>query len=124
MNFESFGGGLLLLFRVFTGDSWSNILMDALDCGQLNGYATECPFNPVAPIYFVTFIVLGTFMLSLVIAVILDKFVDSAESEGLLSTNSFFDALQRKMLLDGFLNNLKQRLDEYHERRGGKHRGR
>ena len=52
--------------------------------------------------FFITFIILTSFMLlNLFVAIILDKFVDSAQAEGLLSTASFFDALQRKMLLDG-----------------------
>jgi len=120
VNFDDFGQGLILLFRVFTGDSWSNLLMDAIDCGQLDGYALSTKFNPVAFFYFISFILIGSFvMLNLVIAVILDKFIDSAESEGLLSTNSFFDALQRKMLLDGFIAKLRLKLDEYQARRGG-----
>jgi len=111
VNFDNFGNGLLLLFRVFTGDSWSNILMDSMDCGQMNGYVEECSFSLVTPVYYITFMLFGSFvMLNLIIAVILDKFVDAATNEGLLSTNTFFDALQRKMLLDSFIKKLRKKV--------------
>ena len=47
-----------------------------------------------------------------------DEFVDAAQSEGIMSTASFFDLLQRKMLLDGFVDALKKRLEENRARLG------
>ena len=47
-----------------------------------------------------------------------DNFTESAQSEGLLSTASFFDLLQRKMLLDGFVAALKRKLEEHRVRLG------
>ena len=65
----------------------------------------------VPPLFFIAFLLLGSMvLLNLIIAVILDRFVDSAASEGLLSTSNFFDAIQRKLLLDGFLNKLKSKV--------------
>ena len=49
---------------------------------------------------------------------LLDEFVDAAQSEGIMSTASFFDLLQRKMLLDGFVDALKKRLEENRARLG------
>ena len=39
-NFQNFGNGLLLLFRVFSGDVWSRIMVDTLDC-DLVGISTR-----------------------------------------------------------------------------------
>lgn len=123
-NFQNFGNGLLLLFRVFSGDAWSQIMVDTLRCDLVEGfrggeYSTGCHFAPAPPLYFITFIILASFMLlNLFVAVILDKFIDSAQAEGLLSTASFFDALHRKMLLDGFMEKLKAKLDENRRRLG------
>ena len=79
--------------------------------------------NFAAPMFFVTFIAFASFiLLNLFIAIMLDKFVDAAQGEGLLSTASFFDLLQRKMLLDGFVERLKQRLEENRIRLGIKKR--
>jgi uncharacterized membrane protein len=51
--------------------------------------------SAVAAMFFCTYIVLATFvMLNLVIAVVLDKFIESAQSEGLLKTNNFLDLLK------------------------------
>ena len=124
-NFENFGNGLLVLFRVFTGDGWSRLMVDTMDCDLVEGfmqgdYYTKCyGSNFAAPLFFVTFISFATFiLLNLFIAIMLDKFVDAAQGEGLLSTASFFDLLQRKMLLDGFVERLKQRLEENRIRLG------
>ena len=128
-NFQNFSNGLLLLFRVFSGDAWSRIMVDALDCDVVENflqgdYASGCRFALAPPLFFITFIILTSFMLlNLFVAIILDKFVDSAQAEGLLSTASFFDALQRKMLLDGFMEKLKARLDEHRQRLGLKPKG-
>ena len=128
-NFQNFSNGLLLLFKVFSGDAWSRIMVDTLDCDLVQGfrggdYATRCRFALAPPLYFITFIILASFMLlNLFVAIILDKFIDSAQAEGLLSTASFFDALQRKMLLDGFMEKLKARLDEHRQRLGLKPKG-
>jgi len=41
-NFETFGNGLLLLFRVLSGDGWSDIMMDTLDCDHVEGFSAAC----------------------------------------------------------------------------------
>jgi hypothetical protein len=123
-NFQNFGNGLLLLFRIFSGDAWSQIMVDTLGCDLVEGfqagdYTTGCRVALAPPLFFISFIFLASFMLlNMFVAIILDKFIDSAQAEGLLSTASFFDALQRKMLLDGFMEKLKARLDEHRQRMG------
>lgn len=128
-NFQNFGNSMSLLFRIFSGDAWSQIMVDTLDCDLVEGFAggdhaTGCAFAIAPPLYFVSFIMIASFMLlNLFVAVILDHFVDSAQAEGLLSTASFFDAFQRKMLLEGFMTQLKARLEEHRARLGLKSRG-
>ena len=107
-NFRNFGMGLLTLFRVFTMDSWSALMTETMACDPR---ALTCGLNVAPPLFFIAFLLLGSMvLLNLIIAVILDRFVDSAASEGLLSTSNFFDAIQRKLLLDGFLNKLKSKV--------------
>jgi hypothetical protein len=84
-NFKSLPNGLMLLFRVFTGDSWSRVMVDTMRCDLVEGfqggdYATGCAFAPAPPVFFIAFIVLASFMLlNMFVAVILDKFVDAAQ---------------------------------------------
>ena len=113
VNFETFGSSLQLLFRVFTGDSWSDVQLGTAGCGapSTDSAKADCGVGVFSALYFITFIVLASFvMLNLILAIILDRFVEAATSEGLLSTNSFFDALHRKMLLDKFLKKLVDKL--------------
>ena len=57
-----------------------------------------------AVVYFVTFIMAATMiMLNLVVAVILDKFVENAALEGLFRTDVLYEVLRKKMLLERFL---------------------
>jgi len=106
-NFRDFGMSLLTLFRVFTGDSWSGVLAAAQNCDGHGG----CDKSPWPSIYFLSFTVIGSFvMLNLIIAVILDQFITAASSEGLLRTDNFFDVLSKKVILDRFLWALKKKL--------------
>ena len=49
-------------------------------------------------------------MLNLVIAVIIDQFVESAGREGLFLDNTLFEILHKKMLLDRFLKRLRTKV--------------
>ncbi len=77
-NFESFGGAMLLLFQVLTGDEWSIILHDATvdpnhGCDP-DAEPTDCGSDLAIP-YFVSFVVVGAFIfLNLVVAVVLESF--------------------------------------------------
>jgi hypothetical protein len=123
-NFSTFGNSLMTLFKVLTRDGWSKIMVDALDCELVEGflegdYATSCGVTFTAPAFFVLFVLIASFVfLGLFVAVMLDEFTENATSEGLLSTSNFFDALQRKMLLDGFMHKLKLRLEQHRAKHG------
>jgi len=62
-NFKTFGDGFLLLFAISTGEDWNRIMYD---CWR---------GNPIAPLYFIIFILLVThIMLNLFILVIIEQF--------------------------------------------------
>lgn len=62
-------------------------------------------------LYFSSFTILVAFtILNLVVAVILDKFVESASDEGLFRNTDFFEILQKKMILDRFISRLKHKV--------------
>ncbi|XP_046452681.1 voltage-dependent calcium channel type A subunit alpha-1-like isoform X11 [Daphnia pulex] len=84
-NFQSFIGGLLLLFRCATGEAWPNIMLSCIRGRQCDPRALkfengqviedkECGSN-LAYAYFVSFIFFCSFlMLNLFVAVIMDNF--------------------------------------------------
>jgi len=108
-NFENFPNALLLLFRMATGESWNGLMHDCMvedacylieegeneglyvakDAPELDGlkefdeYENICPPHKIVTIfYFIVFVILCAFvMLNLVIAVILDNFQNSNQSE-------------------------------------------
>jgi Ion transport protein len=76
-NFDSMGFSMLTLFRIATGESWNGIMHDLMDHPDIDSTAKSL----VVP-YFVTFIVIGTFlMLNLFVAVIMERFDDIGEKE-------------------------------------------
>ena len=67
INFSTFGYSMLTLFRTSTGESWNGIMHEL----EAEGHLVAIP-------YFVSFVVMGTFiMLNLFIAVILENFADA-----------------------------------------------
>ncbi|XP_055309467.1 voltage-dependent calcium channel type A subunit alpha-1-like isoform X3 [Sitodiplosis mosellana] len=80
-NFQTFFGGLMLLFRCATGEAWNSIMLACLPgkCDpnvekKENGEEEECG-SPMSYGYFVSFIFLCSFlMLNLFVAVIMDNF--------------------------------------------------
>jgi len=62
-------------------------------------------------VFFISFMLMGTYvMLNLIIAVVLEKFVDSASKEGLLRTDTLFDILRRKMIMDRFIGRIRTKV--------------
>ena len=132
VNFETFGNAILTLFRVMSGDDWAGVMIDTFGCEVVRvgdesyggarvgaALAASCEIPAAPPIFFVAFYLgASTILINLFVAVMLDEFVDAAQSEGIMSTASFFDLLQRKMLLDGFVDALKKRLEENRARLG------
>eukprot|EP00762_Andalucia_godoyi_P008681 ANDGO_00428.mRNA.1 Muscle calcium channel subunit alpha-1 len=81
-NFETFGNALLTLMRMITGESWNCIMYDCMvqppNCSHEEG---NCG-SPAAPLYFITFVVLGaTILLNVFIAVILENFATVSNDE-------------------------------------------
>ena len=103
-NFQTFAKSIWTLFRVFTMDGWSQLMTEAMDC---NPRAADCGFKPEAPVFFLSFIVLSAHMtMNLFTAVVVERFQESAIMEGIITTESFFVSLQRKLILDRFVDRL------------------
>ncbi|XRA96305.1 voltage-dependent calcium channel T type alpha-1G [Pycnococcus provasolii] len=110
-NFSDFSASLLVLFRVFTKDAWSEVMEACYKCHELE---SDCGIQVTAPFYFISFIIMASYiMLYLVIATMLFYFSENATNESLLSATSFFDALQRKMMLDKFMGKLTKKLGKH-----------
>ena len=103
-NFQTFAKSIWTLFRVFTMDGWSQLMTEAMDCDPR---AVDCGFKPEAPIFFLSSIVLSAHMtMNLFTAVVVERFQESAIMEGIITTESFFVSLQRKLMLDRFVDRL------------------
>lgn len=111
-NFRDFGASLAVLFRVITRDNWKRTMFDTMECAyDVDGIAANCTRVVVPALFFVTFILMGSYVLvSLITAAILEKFTEAAIEEGLLSTANLFTTVRRKLLLDMFSMKLKLRL--------------
>ena len=68
-DFSTFLISMLTLFRIVTGDQWNFLMRDVMvNCDR-------CITYYLTPIYFISFLVLGAFvMMNLFIAIILDNF--------------------------------------------------
>jgi len=91
-NFKNFGMGMLVLFRITTGDNWNGMLRDAI---RLDG--TECAEDAsdqcqidcysamstkIAPIYFVSFVLIAQFvMLNLVVGFLMQELDEATPPE-------------------------------------------
>ncbi|KAL0023530.1 hypothetical protein WJX79_008642 [Trebouxia sp. C0005] len=116
-NFLSFGASMLTLFRLSTSDSWDQILQSSQGCPIFNVACDAGGKAIISAIYCISFIFGVNFiMLNLVIAVIIDQFVESAGREGLFLDNTLFEILHKKMLLDRFLKRLRTKVRTYQER--------
>ncbi|CAM4831211.1 unnamed protein product [Rotaria magnacalcarata] len=77
-HFKGFGMSFLTLFRIATGDNWNGIMKDALRAddsthGGKNGF-----MSIIAPIYFVTFVLMAQFVLVNVVVAVLMKKLDES----------------------------------------------
>ncbi|XP_019646513.1 PREDICTED: voltage-dependent T-type calcium channel subunit alpha-1H-like isoform X8 [Branchiostoma belcheri] len=85
-NFENFGMAFLTLFRVGTGDNWNGIMKDTLrgppDCDDSEDCKANCCVSAIlAPIYFVSFVLMAQFVLvNVVVAVLMKNMEDSNRS--------------------------------------------
>jgi hypothetical protein len=87
-HFRNFGMAMLVLFRLSTGDNWNGIMKDALlespycdDTDPDNCTKNCCANTVIAPLYFISFCLVSTFvMLNLVIAVLMAE-LENAEND-------------------------------------------
>ena len=85
-NFRDFGMSLMLLLRTVTGEAWNAIMYDCMntsDCdSNVDCEIGECCGSEGAPLYFITFVVFGSFItLNLLIAVVLDNFSNNKKQD-------------------------------------------
>lgn len=80
-NFETFLRSMVTLFRSSTGESWNGIMHDLMVQPPFCA-AQKCGYPTLAPIYFMTFIVLATFLLlNVLVAVIVDNFENEVNKD-------------------------------------------
>lgn len=96
-NFASFGTSLLTVFRMATGESWNGIMHDCMvqppDC---NEEADECGNPMMAVMYFVSFQLIGQFiMLNLFIAVVLEHYKKATDQTEPVLTETDFRAFEQ-----------------------------
>ncbi|XP_069544532.1 LOW QUALITY PROTEIN: voltage-dependent T-type calcium channel subunit alpha-1I-like [Brachyistius frenatus] len=77
-NFMNFGVALLTLYRVCTGDNWSNIFKDTLRECRPGVKSCSRYLRWASPLYFASFVVMAQFVLAnLVVAAIMQAMEDS-----------------------------------------------
>lgn len=96
-NFASFGTSLLTVFRMATGESWNGIMHDCMiqppDCDE---EADECGSPMMAVFYFVSFQLIGQFiMLNLFIAVVLEHYKKATDQTEPVLTEVDFRAFEQ-----------------------------
>ena len=82
-TFHNFGSAILILVRISTGEAWPGLMHDsAVQPPECNRQTGECGDPLVSYIYFVSFVIIETYViLNLFIAVLLDKFNDVVADE-------------------------------------------
>eukprot|EP01060_Flectonema_neradi_P001809 TRINITY_DN11124_c0_g1_i1.p1 TRINITY_DN11124_c0_g1~~TRINITY_DN11124_c0_g1_i1.p1 ORF type:complete len:1834 (+),score=281.60 TRINITY_DN11124_c0_g1_i1:78-5579(+) len=82
-TFHNFGSAILILVRISTGEAWPGLMHDsAVQPPECNENTGECGDPLVSYAYFVSFIIIETYViLNLFIAVLLDKFNDVVADE-------------------------------------------
>jgi hypothetical protein len=83
-NFDTLGKAGLLLFQVLTGDTWSGLMADAMvseQLGHCNMEAGDCGSWVALP-YFISFQIIGSFvLLNVIVAVILEAFTSISSQD-------------------------------------------
>ncbi|XP_069011378.1 voltage-dependent T-type calcium channel subunit alpha-1I-like [Embiotoca jacksoni] len=83
-NFMNFGVALLTLYRVCTGDNWSNIFKDTLRECRPGVKSCSRYLHWASPLYFASFVVMAQFVLAnLVVAAIMQAMEDSNKARAL-----------------------------------------
>ena len=73
-SFDNIGAALLILFEVASLENWPALMLQVLDSTD-DGEAPSVNNTPIAPVYFITFIVIGAyFIVSLFVTVVVDEY--------------------------------------------------
>ncbi|CAF3665036.1 unnamed protein product, partial [Rotaria sp. Silwood1] len=88
-HFKNFGMSFLTLFRIATGDNWNGIMKDALRPDHPTQSGINHFMSVIAPIYFVTFVLMAQFVLVNVVVAVLMKKLD--ESNRMMADDAEMD---------------------------------
>ena len=108
VHWNSLGIALLTLFRIVTLEDWTDVMYTAMD------------YHPMAWIYFVSFVVLGTFVVvNLFIAVVLNNLDEAKQEqlEALRETPTHDEILRELSATQEALARLQARLEHGHSQR-------
>ena len=96
-NFDIFGNACLLLFQCLTNDAWSGLMADAMieaHTGKCSDAEGNCGSWMAIP-YFISFQVLGSFvLLNLIVAIILESFTTLGKENPKLVSADDIDAFK------------------------------
>lgn len=74
MGFTNFGLAMLMLFRLTTGEDWSNVLTDTLNPANCVDESKDCT-SPFSVVYFIGFNLICTYvMLNMFVLIALEQF--------------------------------------------------
>eukprot|EP00198_Chlamydomonas_reinhardtii_P003576 XP_001692912.1 voltage-gated Ca2+ channel, alpha subunit [Chlamydomonas reinhardtii] len=111
-DYNDIGAAMATQFRLFSADGWGDLMAQGMGC---NGNQYQCDTGAAAlgaAFFFCSFVLLATFiMLNLVIAVVLDNFIDNAQLEGFLKTSNFVDLLRMVITLRVFVRLMRIKID-------------
>ncbi|KAG2453381.1 hypothetical protein HYH02_001605 [Chlamydomonas schloesseri] len=111
-DYNDIGAAMSTQFRLFSADGWGDLMAQGMGC---NGNQYQCDTGAAAlgaAVFFCSFVLLATFiMLNLVIAVVLDNFIDNAQLEGFLKTSNFVDLLRMVITLRVFVRLMRIKID-------------
>jgi hypothetical protein len=95
-NFGSFGVAWLTLFRCITGENFNQIMHNLMLAPPYCDPETNCGLALVSPLYFVLYVAAVRYvMLNLLIAVVLDNFIENAKLEASAVSDSEVERFQR-----------------------------
>ncbi|GLI66096.1 hypothetical protein VaNZ11_009698, partial [Volvox africanus] len=111
-TYNNIGAAMATQFRLFTGDGWGDLMATGMNC-DANQYQCDTGASALgAAVFFCSFVLVAIFiMLNLVIAVVVDNFIDNAQMEGLLKTTNFVDVLKMVITLRVFVLLMRHKID-------------
>lgn len=103
-SFANFFIAFLTLFRIATGDNWNGIMKDTLrqeNCDKSSKCQNNCCANPIlAPIFFITFVLMAQFVLVNVVVAVLMKHLEESHKMADSDDNDDIQALEDKFRME------------------------